>query len=254
MGRQSTGMSDDFTHSGYRALIAVFLKRGYRVTRFDEARPEEPHLILRHDIDMSLQAAEPIAEIEHELDVSGTYFVLLRTEMYNLFSAAAQISLARIRELGHEIGLHFDASLYDNDLTTLDAAADKECRILEDATGAPVQVVSFHRPAKELLGYNKTLGGRRHAYEPLFFSEIGYISDSRGGWHHGYPLDHEAVHQGHALQLLTHPIWWGKEAGLDPTTTLERFVLQRGQFLEQELAANSEPFRALLKLRSPGQD
>ena len=54
-----------------------------------------------------------------------------------------------------------------------------------------------------------------HTYEPKFVKDIGYCSDSRGGWHHGHPLSHSSVKEGKALQLLTHPIWWitkGKSA------------------------------------------
>lgn len=237
-------MSDAFTHAGYRALIAAFLERGYQVTDYDDACAEKAHLILRHDLDMSLQAAEPIAEIEHELGVTAYYFVLLRSEMYNPFSAAARRSLDHIQKLGHRIGLHIDAALYGNDPEALDAAAERDCRVLEDATDAPISFVSFHRPAKSLHGYNKKLAGRRHAYEPCFFEAIGYVSDSRGGWHHGHPLEHEVVASGRALQLLTHPIWWPAEVAGGPVERLDRFVAERQDLLRRELAANCEPYRA----------
>lgn len=236
-------MADDFTHAGYRALIAAFLDRDYTVVSYDEARPEARHLILRHDLDMSLQAAEPIAAIEHELGVRAHYFALVRTEMYNPFSAGARASLETIRSLGHEIGLHLDDSLYANDPAALDAAAERECRVLEDATGAPVRFISFHRPAKALLGHDRPLAGRRHAYEPCFFEAMGYVSDSRGRWHHGMPLDHEAVQGGHALQLLTHPIWWPERAIDGPVAKLDGFVSERHELLRRELAANCEPYR-----------
>ncbi len=239
-------MADDFTHAGYRALLAALQDRDYEAVGYDEALPEARHLILRHDLDMSLQAAEPIAEIEHELGVRAHYFVLVRTEMYNPFSARARASLEKISGLGHAIGLHLDASLCANDPTALDEAAERECRVLEDATRAPVRFISFHRPAEALLGYDKPLAGRRHAYEPRFFEAMGYVSDSRGGWHHGDPLDHDAVQEGRALQLLTHPIWWPGEAIDGPVMKLDRFVSERHDLLRRELAANCEPYRAAL--------
>lgn len=239
-------MDESFSLEGYRALIAALLERGYQAKAYEDVSAGERHLILRHDLDMSLQAAEPIAAIENELGVAAHYFVLLRTEMYNLFSPAARRSLQNILGLGHAIGLHLDASLYDNDPAALNAAAARECAILEDAIGAPVSVISFHRPAKSLLGYEKPLAGRRHAYEPCFFSQIGYCSDSRGGWNYGAPLDHEAVRDGRALQLLTHPIWWPAAPASDPVDRLDRFVDERTHLLRQELAANCEPYRAAI--------
>lgn len=236
-------MTADFTQAGYEALLRELLDRGYEARGYEEADPASKHLVLRHDLDMSLQAAEPIAEIEAALGATAHYFVLLRTEMYNPFSAAARASLERILAAGHEIGLHLDASLYDNDPAALEEAAETECAALEAAAGAPVRVISFHRPAKALLGHDRPLAGRRHAYEPRFFDAMGYCSDSRGVWHHGHPLDHPAVAAGRALQLLTHPIWWPAQAADGPVAKLDQFAAARDQVLRRELAANCEPYR-----------
>jgi hypothetical protein len=56
-----------------------------------------------------------------------------------------------------------------------------------------------------------SLPGFVSAYDKRVFSDIGFVSDSRGGWYHGHPLDHPAVKARRALQLLTHPIWWTSE-------------------------------------------
>ena len=74
---------------------------------------------------------------------------------------------------------------------------------------------------------SSSLADRRNTYESKFFKEIGYCSDSRGGWHHGSPLDHAALGEGRALQLLTHAIWWTGEdppraGGGDSTTDADR--------------------------------
>lgn len=235
-------MSSAFTTPRYAELVQSFLARGYHAVGYETARADARHLVLRHDLDMSLQAAEPIAEAEAELGVAAHYFVLLRTEMYNPFSAAARATFERLRRLGHAIGLHLDAALYGDDPAALEQAVADESRALEDAVGAPVRVVSFHRPAARLLGYAKTLAGRRHTYEPCFFGEMGYCSDSRGGWHHGAPLDHPAVAKGRALQLLTHPIWWTGAAD-EPVTRLRRFLALRRTLLDGELARNCSIYR-----------
>lgn len=234
---ETTAQDGDFSVEGYAALLTALLAEGYDGRDFARAEPASRHLILRHDLDMSIAAALPIAEAERNLGLTATYFVLMRTEMYNPFSRAARQGLDRLAALGHEIGLHFDAAAYDGAAADDEVAA--ECALLEDLTGRPVETVSFHRPAPALLGREGRVGGRRHAYEPRFFREMGYCSDSRGGWHHGHPLDHPAVKEGRALQLLTHPIWWsGRPAS--PTERLDRFLAERLDILDRSLAENCE--------------
>jgi hypothetical protein len=247
---EQTPVIGDFTPVAYRALLTALLDRGYAIRGYANADPQKRDLILRHDIDMSLEAALPIAELESSLGLRANYFVLLRTEMYNLFSARAQEILRTLRRLDHEIGLHLDASLYDNDVKKLQQAAETECRVLEAAIGAPIRVVSFHRPAKALLGYSEKLAGRLHAYQPRFFSEMGYCSDSRGAWHYGHPLDHTAVRNGKALQLLTHPIWWVAEARQGVTAKLDHLVAARTDLLREELGRNCLPYEAASAKRS----
>lgn len=236
-------MTEEFSPAGYRELLDRLLATGYQSVAFDRAQAGRPHLLLRHDLDMSLQAAEPMAEAERALGLSATYFVLLRTEMYNPMSRAGRRSLARLLELGHEVGLHFDASAYVDEQSALDAAAEAECHVLEQLTGRTVRIVSFHRPAESLLGRAEPVAGRMHTYMPRFFSEIGYCSDSQGRWRFGHPLGHQAVIARRALQLLTHPIWWLEPGGLDPVARLDRFAAERGALLKKELAQNCIPYR-----------
>ena len=114
----------------------------------------------------------------------------------------------KIASLGHDIGLHFDITQYEGSIDEIEERAVEECALLERLSGVPTSSLSFHRPARELLNRAGTYAGRRHTYEPAFFSDIAYVSDSNGGWHHGHPTDHPAVVDGTAIQLLTHPIWW----------------------------------------------
>lgn len=197
-----------FTHEEYAHIVATIRHRGYALRDYTDAEPAERHLILRHDVDMSLDAAVDMADLEHRLGVRSTYFVLLRTELYNLLSRDGAAAVERIVSLGHGLGLHLDASLYADDTDLLDEAARREIAVLKAMLSVPVEAVSFHRPAKTLLGLARPLADRPHAYQPRYFSDMGYCSDSRGGWHHGHPLDHPALREGRALQLLTHPIWW----------------------------------------------
>lgn len=239
-----------FSIAGYRGILSALIARGYQVRDYEAADPAAAHLILRHDLDMSIDAALPIAEAEADLGVSATYFVLMRTEMYNPWSAGARGKLSEIAGLGHRIGLHFDAALYEPAEDLLEAACAAECAALEQITGQPVETISLHRPAPAMLGLERRFAGRLHAYQPRFFSDMGYCSDSRGEWGHGHPLDHPAVEAGTALQLLTHPIWWQRQPGEGTVDVLKRFAAGRDDLLHRELAANCEPFRPYVAARA----
>lgn len=224
-----------FSEEGYLRLLEAFLARGYAVRDFADAQPHERHLVLRHDIDLVPEAALPIARIEQQLGLHAHYFVLLTSELYNAFAPACVAALHALRGMGHRVGLHFDASVYRDD--ELDAAAARECAVLEQLSGGAVTAVSYHRPAPSLFGRAAPVAGRLHTYQPRFVQDMGYCSDSRGQWRHGSPLEHPVVTAGRALQLLTHPIWWtGTETGA--VTRLDRFLAQRCQRLDAALAAN----------------
>lgn len=242
-------MTDSFCLGGYHALIQALFSENYAVVDFGNVNPEKRHLVLRHDVDISLEAAVAIAEIEADLGASAWYFVLLRTEMYNLWSGDNIKHLRYLLALGHRVGLHFDAALYSQDDAILDDAAERECVVLETALNEPVEMISFHRPAPTLLNQDRPIGSRRHTYEPYFFSELGYCSDSRGRWSHGHPLDHPVLAQGRALQLLTHPIWWAREIPLDPVAVLDDFRRRRDEALGQAIADNCDPYREALAAR-----
>ena len=226
----------DFTLDGYRGLLDSFEERGYQARfrghRLRTAAPD-PTPRSRH-VDPGGAA--------HRRNRSGArssrpLFVLMRTEMYNPWSARGRSDLLAMADLGHRIGLHFDAALYPDDVASLDEACRRECDALEQLLGRAVEMVSLHRPAKTLLGLDRTLGGRAHCYQPRWFEHIGYCSDSQGAWGHGHPLSHAAVTAGRALQLLTHPIWWTGDAG-SPVEKLTMFVDARARLLREELAAH----------------
>ena len=69
----------EFTLDGYGALVEAFLRKGYRTRSFlsPDLSPNAPHLILRHDVDMSLALACKMAAVEQQFGVSAVYFVLV---------------------------------------------------------------------------------------------------------------------------------------------------------------------------------
>jgi hypothetical protein len=228
----------DFSTGNYFHLLDILSSDGYATMDFSTVDPIRKHLVLRHDIDFDMDVAATLARKEQEHGYSATYFVMLGSEFYNPLSGSGREALASIASYGHKIGLHFDVAIYGEDDDALTLAAEKECRILEMLSGQAVKVISMHRPPAKLIGENVNFAGRLNTYAPRFTKDMGYCSDSRGAWHYGSPLESDAVQQGRALQLLTHPIWWIQGASLSPQQTVAGFLRNRQEFLGREAERN----------------
>lgn len=216
-----------FVANEYEELIGQLVDRGYEAVGLNEIEVAKPQMFLRHDVDLCMERALQVARREASLGLKATYYFLLSTDLYNIASAKGREVLIEMRSLGHEIGLHFDVLAYPNQQAQIEICAEVECTTLESLANASVNSISFHRPVKALLNRKGKFAGRRHTYEPEFFSSIGYISDSNGGWHHGHPLDHPAVIEKRAIQLLTHPIWWCGDNSLTVTEAIDAFRQER---------------------------
>jgi len=239
--------TSDFSPDAYRSLLRALGERGYRPGRFDGAAIKGRTILLRHDIDLSIDAALSIARIEADEGWTSTYYVLVSSDLYNPASASSRTSLRAICDLGHEIGLHFDASVHDQpgsdelDIAQLENAAESECAALSNAIGRDVASISFHRPVPQLQGLDADFAGRPHSYQPRYFSEIEYCSDSGGQWRHGHPLERASIAAGEPMQLLTHPVWWSR-AGTNIPDKVEAALQRLTAHSEADAARNIIPY------------
>ncbi len=201
----------DFELEHYRELLEAARRGGYRYATFE--RPPVPgDLLLRHDVDLSLEAALRLAELEAAAGASATYFLMRESVFYNLDSAEGRGALARLRELGHRVGLHAVWPRAD-----LDVRFDP--------------VVAWHNPEPETM--SEPVAGAVNVMQPPFFSRETYRSDSNQHWRSGCP--HEALAAGafEWLQLLTHPEIWVYRGGSMRETMLSMLDAEREQQLEQ---------------------
>ena len=179
-------MSCDFSLSHYRELLKAAKSGGYRFAGF-ESQPEPGVLILRHDVDLSLEAAVALAEVEGEEDAWSTWFLMTRSVFYNLDSAAGERAIARLRELGGHIAHH--AVWPDVDL---------------DERFEPV--VAWHNPDPDYMA--APIDGVVNVMTAPWFDPEHYRSDSNQHWRHGCPHEQLARGEFEWLQLLTHPEIW----------------------------------------------
>lgn len=219
----------EFTYAAYRGLLTLLKEQGYAFTEYHAYQAHPRCVILRHDIDSSLPQALRLAELEAAEGVKSTWFVLLRTDFYNPASAASQRILRRLRELGHEIGLHFDEMAYSREsgIGTYASSSTEElivheAGILADICGCPITTVSMHRPSKATLEADLKIPGRVNSYGQTFFHDFKYLSDSRRRWRE--PVE-DIIRSGEhdRLHILTHAFWY-HEQEQDITESVGAFV------------------------------
>ena len=180
-------MSCSFDLGHYQQILEVGKAGGYRFAFFGDG-PERGDIYLRHDVDLSLDAALRMAELEAEHGVRTTYLLMTESVFYNLDSKEGTAAIARLRELGHRVGLH---AVYPN--APLDTRFDP--------------VVAWHNPDPEYMGAPLD-DGRINVMQAPWFDPATYRSDSNQHWRSGCPHEELARSAFPWLQLLTHPEIW----------------------------------------------
>ncbi|MGY3534258.1 formyltransferase family protein [Bradyrhizobium sp. USDA 4452] len=226
----------EFTEAGFANILRQLKGAGYRFANYG-ARPTGPHVIWRHDVDVSMHRAVRLAEIERQEGVVATYFVNPRSSFYSIFEPAIEAMLRHIQSLGHEIGLHFDANAYGVKTWSedaLNAAVRREQALLETLLQSSIRALSWHNPDQSnLLDFvDHEIAGLFNAYSATLRRDYVYCSDSNGYWRFR-PMS-EVIAEGHErLHLLTHPDWWTPE-GMSPSERIDRAVLGRARRLRED--------------------
>lgn len=209
----------EFTYKAYSKLIDNIRNNGYRITGYDDYESHEKVAIMRHDVDYDIRRVLNFAEIEYRKGIKSTYFVLCSSDFYNLYSKRGEYIIRKLKEYGHEIGLHFDEVKYDIDndnwsCDKIESLVKDEAKVLSEITGDEIRVVSMHRPSQKTLQYSKSgelkFDGMINSYDREFFDNFKYVSDSRMRWRE----DVESIIESgeyDKIHVLTHPFWYGKE-------------------------------------------
>ena len=205
----------EFTLEHYRDLLDTARKGGYRWAGFDRP-PQDGDLILRHDVDLSLDAAVRLAEVEAAADAWSTWFLMTRSVFYNLASPEGEETIARLRQLGHRVAHH---ALWPH--VDLDERFDP--------------VVAWHNPDPEYM--SEPVPGVVNVMEYPWFDPDHYRSDSNHHWRSGCPHEQLATGELEWLQLLVHPEIWVYEGASMRETMLSMLDAKRELALEQ-LAAD----------------
>jgi hypothetical protein len=205
-------MSCGFDLGHYGELLAAAQAGGYRFAHFHDA-PAEGSVLLRHDVDLSLDAALRMAELEHGAGATATYFLMTESVFYNLDSTEGVAAIARLHELGHRVALH---AVYPN--------APRDDRF--------DPVVAWHNPDPGYM-HAPLPDGRINVMQEPWFDPATYRSDSNQHWRSGCPHGDLRGSAFPWLQLLTHPEIWAYPGETMGQTMRAMLEAERERRLEQ---------------------
>jgi hypothetical protein len=175
---------------------------------FEKLRKEEKFVILRHDVDFSLEQALLLAKKENERGIRATYFILLQGMHYNALSKENIKIIKKIFNFGHEIGLHYDSNFTRSKLS-FNLRIKKLTEILENIIGEKIISVAQDNPSISQGVNARDSPEYFDAMNPNLLKNTTYFSDSGQNWRRGCACNH--INRYNNLYILTHPIWWSEQ-------------------------------------------
>ncbi|MDC1450328.1 hypothetical protein N8477_06105 [Candidatus Thioglobus sp.] len=205
--------NNNFSFSAYAEIFSQY-KSSIKV---NEYKKHNKGIIVRHDIDWDIQKAYEFSEFEKSIGISSTYYVMITSNIYNVFSPINSFFLLKMIKNGFEIGLHFDPMLYTNRENSLSYYFHKEIEIFENFFQTKILSYSMHQPSIHGT-YLKT--NLIDAYSSEIFTDECYISDSCFNFRGKNPIEFLSKSTERLMQFLTHPSQWS-ESGIN---NYEEFV------------------------------
>ena len=233
---------DLFTYDYYREILGL-LKSNFNICLFSDIESSEHNsIILRHDVDVSVEEALKMAQIEHDEGVCSNYMIMTDSIFYDLDDKNIK-SLKKIIDLGHHVGLHYDFK--ENDISISEENIVRYSGYLGGMIGQDIISLSFHSFSS--LSFSPYfLKDRFHFGQNInsFFSDFMnyYISDSRGRWESSY-MPELLSNKGRFkwFQFLIHPIWWG-EKSLSPKDRIIEYINRNGEESENKVKVGLPTF------------
>ncbi len=160
-------------------------------------------VLMRHDVEFSVQAALRMAEIDHAEDIRSTFF-FLQTSDYNPFEEEEAVRIRAILDMGHDLGLHYDAGMIERFGADLVKIVKCQIALFEGFFDTKIYAMSSHMPLRS--GVSFSVDGIIDTYDPLYLQEIKYLSDSIQSWREGVVTENLTKYP--RIHLLTHEYSW----------------------------------------------
>lgn len=234
---------DDVAYSveAYGGLLRTAKAAGVRFARYGEPPPPGRWVLLRHDVDLSVELAVAFARVNAAEGVRGTFFVLLGSQIYNALSHRSRRAVATLQALGQDVALHVPVpEPMPRDAAGLEAALAREFALASAAFPFLRRAFAWHNPTPEVLERSlahPTMAGWTNAYAAGLRRDVPYLSDSNR--RHPVPVFREALGPSGppALQLLLHPELW-VAGGADVHETFANVLVEVLREREAELLEN----------------
>jgi len=184
-----------------------------------------------------------MAELETDLEIKATYFVLFSSPYYNLLSEEYVLFPKKLIELGHEVGLHYDIGAMGkgvHDENLLDRLL-LEIDLLSRLAGADVKSIARHETSSsESDPFQET--GFINASDDEYTRQIAYFSDSCGAWRDEFVEHLSKDDFPTQMQLLVHPLFWAPTS-VSRWETLDAFTQNRVNNLLHRVQQRKEMWR-----------
>lgn len=191
----------------YKLILESAINTGYEFTDYlsvDFSKGRQ--IILRHDIDCSLEMALEMARIDASYNIKSTFAVLLSSPLYNPFTPENIFFINEIHLLGHDIALHTE-SLNTREIE-INQKIEKEMQVMKHFFPYIQPIFIWHNPQNNLLSHIK-VPNIVNAYDLKYIKEMHYISDSVL---RRTPEEFlECMGKYNLIYLLLHPILWMAE-------------------------------------------
>jgi hypothetical protein len=223
-----------FSIATFRRLVRAGIDNEYSFVTFEEAPAAKAARVcaLRHDVDSDPGAALTLAEVEADEGVRATYFVMLRSPVYNLFLRANQQLVEEIVALGHAIGLHYDPGFEPRRGRSHTEQITTERRALEELLGLPVSSVAFHQPS---LVPGASEIEVEHAVKANGLAGFHFLADPNQSRQVFDAFEVFRTGEPSKLQLLIHPMWWVGGHDLTPPELWERSIEAEWERSQEQL-------------------
>lgn len=208
-----------FSYDDYKEIIRIIKSTGHQ-SSYKKAINQDEFIIMRHDVEYSVERAYKLSKVEESMDYVSNYFFQWTNNTYNILSRRNMDMIRDMHERGQHIGLHFALNGM-TDMSQIKLRIEKELDILSDMFGFAVDTFSIHRPSRDVLAENIHIDGKLNAYQDDFFTfaedvnentpvNVKYMSDANHIWRYGYP-DEKNIKGHKKVQILTHPFAWTKD-------------------------------------------
>lgn len=176
----------DFTLDIYETFLKTAVDKGYSLISYQhyiENLPGGKFIILRHDVDDLPGNSLATAVLENKLGAHGSYYFRVVKQSFH------PETIKRIKELGHEIGYHYEDMALNNG--NLDNSFEHFKKWLNEFRKlAPIKTICMH--GSPLSKWDNRLLWTKYDYksldiiaEPYFdtnFNKVLYLSDTGRKW------------------------------------------------------------------------